>query len=360
MQRTNDKATAPAGSRHRGPTSATEVARRAGVSLMTVSRVFNDSPLVAEETRLRVQQVAQELGYQPNMAARVLRTGKAETVGYVISNGDLLRSEFHAESLVAFERVMSPRRLSVTLSAPAEDEELTERVSRLVASSRCGAMVVQSDVWPDEALKLIANLGAPVVVANHPGSELTERLGLSTVGFDNAEGMAEAVRHLVSLGHERIGYLGGTAGFRDAVDREAGFRKAMKQAGLPIREDWIRSCVFGDGMATGAAGLEAMLAGKGPRPTAVACASDGIAAGALVAARRAGLAVPGDLSVVGFDDAHWTRFSLPPLTTVAHSGRVMGRRMGEIILELYDNPDLPARRELLKTELMVRESTAPC
>jgi LacI family transcriptional regulator len=326
---------------------------------MTVSRVFRDSTRVSDDTRLRVLEAAREVGYQPNVAARALRTGEVDTLGFLVASHDSFRGPFHSECFAGFESVVSLRGLGVTVSIPSSAETLPQRARRLVAEGRCGALVIRFDRLEEGYIEALSTVGAPVVLVNYNPRARLEDYGVSAVGFDNHHAVQLAVRHVVSLGHRRIAYLGGTPGWIDADQREEGFRAAMEELELPVEEKWIQACDFGEGFATGHHGLGQILGRALPGPTAVVCASDEIATGAMASARQWGRSIPEDFSVVGFDDDQWSSFLSPPLTTVRHSGWFLGKQAGEILLERLDRPDTPPKRIVLETELVVRESTGP-
>ena len=167
------------------------------------------------------------------------------------------------------------------------------------------------------------------------------------------------MRHLAALGHERIAYLGGTPGHRDAVQREEGFRGAMRELGLGIVEKWVADSAFELDTGAAIAGVSAILSAGNERPTAVVCASDAIAAGTILGARKWGQSVPLDLSVTGFDDLSWAGLCSPPLTTVSHKGYDLGVAAGQALIARMDDHALPPEAILIEPRLVVRDSTAP-
>jgi LacI family transcriptional regulator len=334
------------------------VAAKAGVSLMTVSRVFSNSNRVSEATRRRVLEAAREVGYEPNSQARALRQGHSRAVAFIVASPGGLRGEFHSDTLYAFEAIISAHGMSLSLTIPDEGEKVSDLVRRLVASNAVRGAVIRFDVLPPDELSALAQIDAPIMVASHPsvGEDWVRRLGF--VGFDNAAGTRAATRHLVSLGHREIAYLGGTPGWLDSMQRETGFRSAMEECGLPVREECVRGCDFGDGFSRGSEAMDGILARSSPVPTAVVCASDVIAAGAMASARRWGRKVPDDLSIVGFDDNDWCIFFKPHLTTVRHKGIELGDALGRAFMARLDSPHEPMAPIILETPLIVRESTA--
>lgn len=339
---------------------APEVARRAGVSLMTVSRVFNESESVTPETREKVLNAAKELGYEANYAARSLRTGQSNTVAMLMASHMSLRGEFHSEFFAGFEFSIGKAGFEVLISTSNPEEPLWKRAQRLVASRLCGGIVVRYDSLESKEIRELSKVEAPLVLANYQKDMRVSDLGVCSIGFDNRKGTRSAVRHLVSLGHERIAYLGGTPGWMDSIDREEGFRMGVEEHGLKIEERWVEACDFAKGFETAFERTAQILSRKVEGPTAVVCASDELAAGALACIRKWGKKVPADISIIGFDDNRWGSYLSPPLTTVRHDGWLLGEKVGGALLEMMkDDAKSPGSETILETQLIVRESTGP-
>lgn len=337
------------------------VADRVGVSLMTVSRALNGTKGVSKKTREKILKVAQELGYSPNNAAAALRRGSSNTIALLLDSSLGVRGEYHSDSLAGFEQVVSEAGYDLLLMVPKPDEGIPGLITRLVNSTRCDAVVLRFDILRTEELQLLSDLDAPLVLASHVPEDVANK-GIhkfSSASFDNVDGVSRAVRHLVTLGHQNIAYLGGTKGWVDAEDREKGFRHEMKARGLEIKDEWIVDCRFEDGVGSGNEGLATVLSAAVPGPTGVVCASDKIAAGAMMCARKWGLNIPEDISIVGFDNDSWGEFSSPPLTTVKQDGFEFGKCLGKLVLEEIKNPEAPGRHVSLQTPIVVRDSTAP-
>lgn len=341
--------------------AAREVAGIARVSISTVSRVFRGSTKVAPRTAERVMRAAEQVGYRPNLAARALRTGRAQAVGFVLRNSRGLLGEFHAKSFGGFESAMAENGLRTVVATVNAGEEMPSRCRELFSSHQCGGIVVQADELRPGQLAELADLAVPVVALNYDGRDGTLPSGMAAVGFDNSQGIALAVRHLIALGHRRVAFIGGTPTTNDANLRERAFRDAMAATGLELRPAWIRPGHFGDregGFESGRTQMEHLLS-ESEGPTAVVCASDEIAVGALNAIRRAGRQVPRDCSVVGFDNHSWTPHVDPPLTTIAHDGWELGVRAATALLAMLAKDKLQDRSPIIETRLVVRGSTAP-
>ncbi|MCB2156057.1 LacI family transcriptional regulator [bacterium] len=338
--------------------SADEVARLAGVSVMTVSRALRGTAGVSPKTRDRIVQIATEIGYQPSQAARSLRTGKIETIGFLIWSHDALRGTYHSDSLAGIDHVVSDQGYNVLLTVPPKHVRTADYARRLVHERRVGSLVLQGARLSPQDLKELEAVEAPKVFINYTGKLSARKHRASCIGFDNADGLEQAVRHLVALGHERIAYIGGTPGDRDAIEREAGYRSAMKKLKLRVNEDWVRPGHFSHALDAGQSQGDYLIAEGGAGPTAIVCASDEIAYGVLSSARRAGLELPRQLSVVGFDDDVASGYVIPPLTTLAHSGWELGQRAGEELMRQITGDDPQEEVVILKTRLVVRSSTA--
>lgn len=333
------------------------VAERAGVSLMTVSRVFNDSPRVAEKTRNKVMKIAREVGYEPSSAARSLRRGRSNLVGYLVSSPDGIRGHFHADAIASLESVLSPRGFMLSLIAPSSGGSLGETIRQLIASGSCAALVVRLDTFADEEIEMLATMRAPIVFASNAPQRIQENSSFSTICFDNAKGCLQAIRYLYTLGHRRIAFFNGDRGWVDSEQREEGFRLGMKEIGEPVNEEWVRYCEYGNAFESAARAMDFVLSSGNDFPTSVICASDEIAVGGMNSARRWNKRVPEDISFVGYDDAYWCRFVTPQLTTIRHDGWELGKNLGSMILDLIEGTNDSPKHVVLETSLVVREST---
>ncbi|WP_409655674.1 LacI family DNA-binding transcriptional regulator [Meiothermus ruber] len=324
------------------------VARLAGVSIITVSRVLNNKGRFSEATRARVLQAASQLGYVANTAARSLRGHPTQILGMVIPElvspyfAELARAAADAASQVGYDLAV------FTTSRDPERER--ERVGTLLGGLADGLMIVV----PIGSAAFLASLErsrAPVVLVNHFGAPTH----LPVVRADSFEGSLAAVRHLLALGHRRIGFITGAAHSSQAAERLRAYRECMLAAGL-----WDERLVR-PGDFTQQRGVEAgheLLSLEEP-PTAIFAASDLTAFGAIAAARARGLQVPEDLSVVGFDDIPAAAHSHPSLTTVAHPIQAMGQAMVDLIIKAKAGEQVRDTLVEFPSELVVRESSVP-
>jgi LacI family transcriptional regulator, repressor for deo operon, udp, cdd, tsx, nupC, and nupG len=330
------------------PTIA-DVARRAGVSPAAVSFAVNDRPGVGEQTRARILQAAEELGWRPSAHARALTEARARAVGLVLARelAQLEADAFFVRFLSGLERTLAPRDHALLLQlAPAERGVDAGAYERLAASGRVDGFILTDVELDDPRFAALEAAGLPAVVAGHPATPCP----FPWVETEHGVGMAAAARHLAELGHERIGFLGGAASLDYVQVRLERWRAALIAAG---REPGTAVCVEpAEPVAEAAARV---LAGG---VTAVACTSDVLALGLVAAARADGLRVPEDLSVMGFDESALAALATPPLTSVRVDYAEFGAAAAAALLALIDGED-GARERLAEPQLVVRASTAP-
>jgi LacI family transcriptional regulator len=331
------------------------IAVLAGVSRSTVSRVVNDHPRVRPDVRERVRRVIEERGYTPHAAARSLAGSRTNVLCLLNVRGapSLFDGQYMPPLVQGLSESCNAGGYFLLLSIVTA-EQATPLYRRLVQGHHCdGIIMLASDV--DEALlpHLVADEVPSVLIGRHPRFP-----DLNTVNVANDEGARLAVRHLIGLGHRRIATITGHLGMPPGGERHEGYQAALREAGLPLDPQLVAS-----GQLTSASGYEAMqrLLALPQRPTAVFAADDAMAAGALQAIRLAGLGVPRDIAVVGFDDAPIASLTDPPLTTVRQPVYELGAEAARLLIaQLRGEAPRPAQRRL-PVELVVRQSCgAPC
>jgi LacI family transcriptional regulator len=327
-----------------------DVARQAGVSLSTVSYVVNDRGLVAPERRARVLEACRLLNYTPNGAARKLRGRFASTIGLVVPD---LANQFFAFLAEGVERAASERDVLVVLCAP-EAAGMSDSVNaRLLRSQRLdGVVYLAGESAPALSLMELIRLGPVVLVDEQiPGFELP------SVVSDNRRGAREIAQHVIEQGHERAAIIGGPSALWTAQQRLAGYREAFAAAGRDPDEVPV---LVGDYHQSSGTELAKQLLSRDRhrRPTALVCANDLMAVGALEYARSVGLRVPEDFSLVGFDDLPFSALLQPRLTTVRQPARDMGYRAATMLLDLIDK-DEPGEPESFPVTVQLRDSVAP-
>jgi DNA-binding LacI/PurR family transcriptional regulator len=329
------------------PVSIKDIARLAGVSHSTVSRALRDSPLIPAATAQRIQQIARESGYTASAVARSLVTRKTQAIGVVVTS---IADPFNGDLVDGIEEVANQHGYSVILATSQADPEREVAVVRSFGERRVDGILVASSRVGSLYLPMLEELKIPIVLVNNQhGSDFTH-----SISVDNVDGAYRAARHLLDLGHRRIAYLGDRLGLHSDEDRFAGFRKALAESGTPLHQELV---VYGDGKLEGAASAARELLRAGEQPTAVVCYNDVSALGLLRAAEERGIAVPGALSVTGFDDILYAALARPALTTVRQPRREMGRKATELLLETFGGS--PAEKAVvIGGELIVRHSTA--
>jgi DNA-binding LacI/PurR family transcriptional regulator len=328
-----------------------EVARHAGVSRATVSRVVNGKPQVRREARRAVEQAVEELGYVPNAAARSLVTRRSDSIGVVITEptGRLFADPFFPRLLRGVGAELSRRDLQLVLVMPAtaEDERRAERY--LTGGHLDGALLVS--LHGDDPLPgRLAAHGIPVVVGGRP----PRGANVSYVDVDNRQGARSAVEHLLATGRRRIATIAGPLDMSPGIDRMAGYHEALDEAGV-VRDPVLEASEEFT-MEGGAAATDRLLQAA-PDFDGLFVASDAMAAGALRVLRRAGRRVPDDVGVVGFDDSPVAVTTDPPLSSIQQPIEEMGREMVRLLIEQLGRQHTVPRRVILATTLVRRRSS---
>ncbi len=325
-----------------------DVAAAAGVSTATVSRVLNRRA-VREALRQKVQLAVTALGYVPNAGARAMKLRRSGTVGAIFPTVD---NAIFAKAIDALQRRLAESGMQLLLATTGYDPETETRQALNLLTRGVDALVLCGTGQPEELLQQLRQRGVPVVhVMSWPAPQ-----ELVAVGFDNARAMAQVVRYLLDLGHRRIAMLAGITRDNDrAAARVAGVRDALQAAGLGLPPAYLVERKYDLGAARD--GLRALLQAD-PRPTAVICGNDVLAFGALLEANRLGVAVPAQLSIVGFDDLELASHLQPALTTVRVPAEAMWRLAAERVIEALRGAEVPRATEI-DVSLVVRGSTAP-
>jgi LacI family transcriptional regulator len=321
-----------------------DVARAAGVSVATVSRVQNGSALVKETTRRRVGEVAERMGYSPHGAARSLITSRTSTLGVLLPD---LHGEFFSEVIRGIDQTAQEHGHHLLVSSSHEDRSAVETALRSMRGRVDGLIVM----WPEMDQAAVPNLpaGFPVVLLSAP---IGPR-GFDVITVANFEGAYAMVCHLLDLGHRRIAIIKGIEGNADAAERLRGYRGALASAGLA--SEAIE--VAGDFREESGFHAVGELLRRKARPTAIFAANDAMAIGALSALREAGLRVPDDMALAGFDDIPMARYMDPALSTVHVDISALGEHATlRLLAAVRDKDKHEHRAETLPTTLVLRRS----
>lgn len=327
-----------------------DVAKRAGVSTMTVSRVINNSGYISQETRRRVEEAIAELGYVPNALARSLRFKQTKTIALVLTD---ITNPFFTTVARGVEDAASEQGFSVMFCNTDESpKEEANYLNVLVQKQVDGVLLVPARCSVD-SVAFLQERGVPFVILDRH----IDGVNVDTVRCDSEQGAYELMRHLLDLGHERIAVLSGSLEVSTSADRVAGYRRAFAEAGLAHDPNLIFYGSFTQ--ESGYRATQQALA-LTPKPTAIFAANNFIAVGALRVIREMGLRVPEDISVVTIDDPLASLVIEPFLTVVAQPAYQMGREATSLLLDrLSGRDDTPPREIILPIECIVRKSSGP-
>ena len=331
--------------------SIKDIAKAAGVSHSTVSRSLSDSPLVTPDTKARIQRLAREMGYTPDAWARSLVMGRTRTVGVVVTT---IADPFIAQVVQGIESTAYEHDYTVILASSNSDPSREIAAVEMLRSKRVDGVIVTASRVGALYQDHLERIGAPVVLINNHSEQSGHYLYSVTV--DSQHGGYLATRHLVELGHRRIAYVTGPLNHSSNTGRLAGYAQALTEANIPFD-----SALVAPGNGRVESGEQALSDLRSARPfTAVFCYNDMAAIGLLRAARRFNLAIPQDLSVVGFDDISFASYVCPALTTIAQPQFEMGQQAMQMALELMKDQQPTEGKTLdisIKGQLIVRESS---
>lgn len=323
-----------------------DVARLAGVSVATVSRVINSSPKASDASRLAVNSAMEELNYHPNANARALAQQTTETIGLVV--GDV-SDPFFGAMAKAVEQVAYNTGNFLLIGNGYHNEQKERQAIEQLIRHRCAALVVHAKKIPDADLISLMQQMPGMVLINRtlPGFEKR------CVALDDRYGAWLATRHLIQQGHTKIGYLCSNHAISDAEDRLQGYYDALKEHGLPVND---RLVTFGEPDESGGEQAMTELLGRGKNFTAVACYNDSMAAGAMGVLNDNGIDVPKEISLIGFDDVLISRYVRPRLTTVRYPIVTMATQAAELAMALADNQPIPETTHMFSPTLVRRHS----
>ncbi|MFN8482407.1 MAG: LacI family DNA-binding transcriptional regulator [Anaerolineae bacterium] len=327
-----------------------QIAEMAGVSRSTVSRVLNNHPSVRPEVRQRVLRIIEENGYAPRAAARSLASRRTQVIGLLIPRtaGIIFSDPFFGSVIQGVAEAAQRRGYFLMLSMMTADMEPGFYNRILKGGHFDGLIMLSSDIDDPILPLLIKDQMRLVLIGQHPFFH-----NVASVDVDNREGAYAGVTHLIKLGHRRIACVTGSLQMVAALERRDGYKQALLEAGIPILPELI---VNGDfTQESGYTRMRDLLA-LTTRPTAVFVASDTMAVGALRAIHEAGLDIPDEIAVVGFDDLPAASYANPPLTTVYQPIAQLGAAAVELLIDGFDDPQRRLAKERLPTHLVIRAS----
>ena len=341
------QSTAP-GTRHfESMSSIKDVAREAGVSTATVSHVINNTRFVSDVVRARVLGAVERCGYYPNAHARSLASGRSQTLGLVVSD---ISNPFFPELIKSIEAAAFERGYDLVLSNTNYDPDRTSHYVRRFIERKVAGVVVMTSELDRALLGELASRDVSVVFLDlgKPG------MHMSNLSVNYESGIEEAIGHLVALGHREIAFVSGPESLRSAARRLEAFRNSMRRHLPRARARFYR----GDFKLDGGRRAAAEMLAAGERPTAVLAANDLMALGVMAELRAAGLQIPRDVSVIGFDDIAFAASAEPPLTTVCLPRVELGSRAVEALMTNIEHPERRGLQVNIPTYLITRASTA--
>jgi LacI family transcriptional regulator len=325
-----------------------EIAEMAHVSRSTVSRVINGHPNVSEEVKERVWKIVREVGYQPHAAARSLATNRSNILALIIPEpvAKIFTDPFFPVLIKGMADACNDHRYNLMLSLFTDREMQEEQHLRVLRSGTLDGAVIASTTLDDPLVPRLLEDNVPfVMVGSYPDDRV------SYVDVDNVHGGQMAVEHLLRLGHRRVATITGPLNMKASLDRLEGYKRALRNRGLPIEDSLVA-----EGDFTEQGGYSAMKSLLKESPTAVFVASDTMAFGAARAIRDSGLSIPQDVAVVGFDDLPVSSVMNPPLTTIRQPIERLGYMATEVLVDIMQGKSEQPQRLMLPTELVVRQS----
>lgn len=333
------------------PVTIKDIARELGVAHSTVSRAIHDDPRISRETKQRVLEAVTRLGYRPNAAARGLVSRRIHAVGLVIPG---VADMFYGRIVDGVDRAAYEAGFGLSLYLTHGERRRELDALAQVSERRVDGLIVMMRRSPKKVLLELAQQDIPLVLIEPQSLGL----GIDSVRVDNRDGGYQAVRHLLNLGHRRIAFIAGPEGQRESRERWQGYRQALAEAGLSYDPELIQPGDYTEAGGTAAVQRWLQLP-PARRPTAIFASNDRTAIGAVGALQAAGVCVPQEVSVIGYDDITAAAYARPALTTIRQPIEEMGATAARLLIDrLIQRRKSGCQEVLLKTELVVRQSTA--
>ncbi len=333
--------------------SIKEVAKLAGVSIATVSRCINNPEKVTEKTRIKVQDAILTTGYSPNTLAQNFRRGRTNIVMVVLPS---IGVPFFSAVMRGIHAAARAKGYSVLIQETPLDSMTADEIGAMLVSNQTDGIILLASISPfgTEVLSAKSKQRLPIVIGCETISP--ELADFPSVHIDNIAAARDATNYLLAQGHQRIGMICGTESSLLTKDRELGYRNAMKQANLPVEDGWV---VEGNLTISGARQATRNLMNHAHRPTAIFCANDEMAIGSLHEVKSAGLRVPEDISIIGFDDIRYAEVTDPPLTTIGQPAEEIGERVMYRLCRRIEGGEINGTEpEIVPHRLVIRQSVS--
>ncbi|RSK46910.1 LacI family DNA-binding transcriptional regulator [Bacillus canaveralius] len=329
-----------------------DVAKLAKVAPSTVSRVIANSPRISEKTKKKVRKAMEQLGYHPNFIARSLASQSTQAIGLVMpsSTDVVFQNPFFPTVLRGLSEGAHENQYALTMTTGKTEEQIFEGVVQMVQGRRVDGVALLYSKVEDKVLTYLQDQKFPFVVIGKPFKNVEE---ITHVDNDNFRAAKEATEYLISLGHERIGFVGGNLNLVVTVDRLLGYEKALREAGISLANEYI---IHEEFLREGGQEAVNALISLEKQPTALVVADDLMALGILNTFDEMGISVPDDMSIISFNNVLLSEMSRPPLTSVDINIFALGYEAARSLIEKIENPKEPVKRIIIPHELMIRSS----
>lgn len=328
-----------------------DVAREAGVSIATTSRVINNAPHTSEKAIIAVKKAMETLGYRPNSNARALVSKTSNTIGVLVND---VSAPFFGSMVKAIDTVANEQGKQVLIGNGYHDATKEKNAIDLLINSRCESLVVHSKGLSNDVLIQLANEVPGLVLINRLIPEIASRC----IALDNYKGSYLATEHLIRQGHRHIAYICSSHNIDDAYDRKTGYLQALQDNGIDVKEEYIE---YGEPDEEGGEQAVINLIAKNTPITAIATYNDYMAAGCMALLQENGIRIPEDMSVIGFDDGHIARYIYPRLTTIRYPIQIMANEAVNLSLKLANNAEEKEPNEhKLFIPILVRRTSVGC
>lgn len=330
-----------------------DIALKANVSRMTVSRVFSNNKNVSPKTRNKIEKIAEKMGYHPNLVARSLSSARSMTIGVFIPKiKNVFLDVYISQILSGISDVTQELNYRIMFFPFEYNKDQANLYVSISRSNLVDGIILLKTRKDDIGIDKLSETGFPFILVNHKRN--SEKINF--VDSCNIRGAQLAVDHLYNMGHRKIAFITGEMNETNAIDRLNGYKKALKDYRLPFNKEWIINGGFSKDIAYEASSK--ILHSK-KLPTAIFCSDDYMAIGVMKKIKEIGLSVPEDISIVGFDDIELSSYIKPSLTTISQPIYEIGKKSAELLLDLIERRRETPIHELLDVELIVRESTSP-
>ncbi|QIA07470.1 LacI family DNA-binding transcriptional regulator [Draconibacterium halophilum] len=328
-----------------------DIAKKLNISASTVSRALKDNPLISEATRKKIKKTAKEMGYRPNVMAANLRTRRTNTIGVIVP---LINRHFFSSVISGIEDVAYRQGFAVTISQSNDNLKKECNIAHTLYSNRVDGLIVSigMETQSYDHLKLFSERNIPLVFFDR----IVDEIPAHKIVVDDFCGAYRATQHLIEQGRKQVAHIGGPLNLQIYAKREAGYRKAISDAGLEINENHIlhNSLTRADGLNA----IKKILAGK-QRPDAIFCANDTTALSTIIHLNETGIKVPEEIAIVGFSNEPFSELVTPSITTVKQPGFEMGQKAAELLIKQINGKVKPKTFEtiMMNTELIIRNSS---